>query len=433
MTTRALAHALMIATACSSEPTTDTTDAGIDAVADADAGYTPRGTKCVASDAAVPQVFAPSFVKVDPGGVPSPPFVVSSGGPVIARPIFVPITFDGDPLRDELEDAVSSIGCTSYWHSIVRDYGVGDAVMATSAHVASAPPAVMTSAQVGLFLRNAIATNEAPAPIENRSLYDLSFPKTTDLSLGSLHSCVGFLAYHYETTTANGTKIPFVVLPECDSVGAQTAWGWPDLTSADVITVTLSHELVEAVTDPLPLSAPAYNTPERDGIAWVDNSGGEIGDMCETSAATIVTSSDFLFMVQRAWSNRAAFTGVDPCQPSSDPFLAAVPALPDAVASFTGTTPGIALAIGEQKTIAIRLAAPRGWADAIDVEVRDGAYPGPPNLTFDLPVATGHADDMLELTVRRLGNAMGLPFEPFVLRATSRGVTRSWWAVVGDP
>jgi hypothetical protein len=430
MIARAFAVALVIATACSSAPPND--DAGVDAGADADAGYVPRGTRCVASDAAAPPVFAPSFVK-GPGGPPSPPFVVSSGGPVIAHPIFVPITFDGDPLRDEVEDALASIGCTTFWRSIVSDYGVGDAVTDVPVHLANTAPAALSATQVGVFLRNAITANEAPAPLKNQTIYVLFFPKTTDLSNGTDHGCGGFLGYHHETT-ANGMKVPFVVIPRCDVLGPPTAWGWPDLTGVDLTTVTLSHELVEAVTDPFGLSAPAYQRPEPAGIAWLGNVGGEIGDMCQRSPA-IVTPSDFPFTVQRSWSNRAAFTGVDPCQPSSDPFLAAVPTLPDVVASVTGTTPGIALPFGGQKTIDVRLAAPEGWADAIDVEVRDATYPAPPNLTFDLPVATGHAGDVLQLTVRRAGIAsfVGLPFEPFVLRATSRGVTRSWWAVVGAP
>jgi len=111
-------------------------------------------------------------------------------------------------------------------------------------------------------------------------------------------------------------------------------------TNASIVVRTprAAGSVVITIQYPFGLSAQAYQLPEPSGIAWLGN-GGEIGDTCERSAA-IVTPSDFPFMVQRSWSNRAAFTGVDPCQPSSDPFVAAVPALPNVVASVKGTTPG---------------------------------------------------------------------------------------------
>jgi hypothetical protein len=104
---------------------------------------------------------APPFTFVD--RVPSPPFAVSSGGPVLGAPIFVPMTFDGDPLRDLIEDAVGSMGCMSYWRSIVGDYGVGDAVMDAPVHMGGAAPSAMSADQVGAFIRNQIGAQGTQA------------------------------------------------------------------------------------------------------------------------------------------------------------------------------------------------------------------------------------------------------------------------------
>lgn len=56
-----------------------------------------------------------------------PPIVTSSGGPVLKTPRIVPIFFADDPLADDLERFVMTVGCTDYWREAVGEYGVGDA------------------------------------------------------------------------------------------------------------------------------------------------------------------------------------------------------------------------------------------------------------------------------------------------------------------
>jgi len=72
-------------------------------------------------------------------------------------------------------------------------------------------------------------------------------------------SCSNFCGYHYEI---NGTIFYAVMpYPDCSGCAGATA-------VVDALTSTSSHELCEAITDPVP------------GQGWYDDRNGEIGDIC---------------------------------------------------------------------------------------------------------------------------------------------------------
>jgi hypothetical protein len=68
-------------------------------------------------------------------------------------------------------------------------------------------------------------------------------------------------------------------------------------TSFDSLTTVVSHELLEAITDP----GVGLNR-----VAWYDRDNGEIADICAfTSSPARVTGADGVnYTVQRSWSNR---------------------------------------------------------------------------------------------------------------------------------
>src|SRR5262249_42561926 len=76
-----------------------------------------------------------------------------------------------------------------------------------------------------------------------------------------------FLAYH-SSFTSNGNAVRYAVIPYHGTGGnAQAPW----LTSAaDSLTVSASHEIAEAITDP-------------DGTTWFDRSGNEVADIVNGS------------------------------------------------------------------------------------------------------------------------------------------------------
>jgi hypothetical protein len=70
---------------------------------------------------------------------------------------------------------------------------------------------------------------------------------------------------------------------------------------------TISHEVVEAATDPLTQSWVFTNPTDP----WFYLTG-ELGDMCESNTAVYTSGS---FVGQLIWSNAAAADGGVPCQP----------------------------------------------------------------------------------------------------------------------
>ena len=76
--------------------------------------------------------------------------------------------------------------------------------------------------------------------------------------LGGNKSCQNYCGYHNNVGKVYYAVMPY---PTCNGcLGGMTAF--------DALTGTSSHELCEAITDPVP------------GSGWYDNANGEIGDIC---------------------------------------------------------------------------------------------------------------------------------------------------------
>ena len=85
------------------------------------------------------------------------------------------------------------------------------------------------------------------------------------------------------TTTTSTASIFYAVMPYPDCAGCTGA-----LTVTDALTSTSSHELCEAITDPVP------------GQGWYDDQNGEIGDICAWKTKKLGA-----YTVQLEWSNKA--------------------------------------------------------------------------------------------------------------------------------
>ena len=387
--------------------------------------YQPLTKKCPQPTGTAPPAWTPD----DAGAPLHPPYIGNSGGPTIANPAFVAITFDGDDMRDSIEDFLGSVGCTDYWRAIVRDYGINDAWMIGTAHLKDKPPALIDDSQIGAFIRSKITSKELPPYVPNQTLYVIYYPDATDITLQGLHSCQGFGGYHSEVkgTTQN---IPYAVLPRCGSFG--------QLDGLDALTYATSHELVEAATDQFPDSNPAYQFPEADDVAW-GFGGGEIGDMCEFNQDAPLLPTNYAFTVQKQWVSSKAWLMHDPCQPSTQTYFAGAPVLPDMIPYDIGlgpsSTKGIKIAEGSQKTIDVQLVADAAWSSDILIDAQDASYffGQKASLTFNVNPKSGKVGDTIKLTVNRIGTNQQFGVEPFLINAHSNGIQRSWWALVGDP
>jgi hypothetical protein len=142
-----------------------------------------------------------------------------------------------------------------------------------------APAASVTDQAIQQLLQQEISKNKAfPQPSPN-TLYFVFLPSGTIVVQGGSSSCQQFCGYH----DVIGNQIFYAVMPFPDCAGCVGG-----LTQIDALTSTSSHELCEAITDPIP------------GQGWYDDANGEIGDICAWKTKNLGN-----YVVQLEWSNRA--------------------------------------------------------------------------------------------------------------------------------
>jgi hypothetical protein len=147
--------------------------------------------------------------------------------------------------------------------------------------VVIAPPmkTSVTDTDIQEELQSAITSNKAfPKPGAN-TLYFVFMPEKVKVVQGGSASCQAFCGYHNDI---NG-KIFYAVMPYPGCAGCTGG-----LAPFDALTSTSSHELCEAITDPIP------------GQGWYDDSNGEIGDICAWKTKKLGK-----YTVQLEWSNKA--------------------------------------------------------------------------------------------------------------------------------
>ncbi|MGZ3422584.1 MAG: hypothetical protein ACXWUG_15030 [Polyangiales bacterium] len=362
----------------------------------------------------------------DAGDAAPPPLhmaplqAVTSGGKVLHHAHVVPITYDGDPNRDDVEDFTASFGCTSWWATVGREYGVYEATGGDPIHLADKPPDTITDKQIEKWMRTNIAAKapgwELPGP---ETVYAIWYPSTTLVKLGTIESCSGFGGFHKNFSLGDGTKVAYAVMVDCGG----------DITG------TTSHEFIEAATDPFPVGDPAYQQADDDHLVYWYQWGGEVGDLCERQqAGGMFQPKDYPFVVQRSWSNIAAANGHDPCVPSQVPvYFNTIPELPDTVSLNVYGSPvdtkGIKIAVGESKTIYLQLVAD-GPIVPWNLTAKDASGESP-HLTFSFEKTTGSAGDRIALTITKKSESATLGAEPFSI-SSNNGKTRfSAYGVVG--
>jgi hypothetical protein len=137
----------------------------------------------------------------------------------------------------------------------------------------------VTDQAIQQLLQREISSNAAfPQPSPN-TLYFVFMPSGTTVVQGGSSSCQQFCGYH----DAIGSRIFYAVMPFPDCPGCLGG-----VAQLDALTSTSSHELCEAITDPIP------------GQGWYDDANGEIGDICAWKSKKLGK-----FAVQLEWSNRA--------------------------------------------------------------------------------------------------------------------------------
>ena len=166
----------------------------------------------------------------------------------------------------------------------LAEYGVpgsaiGHGSRAGAVILSTDPPSSIADADIQQLIQQELSSDAAvPQPTSN-SLYYVFLPPGVTVTLGGDASCSNFCGYHSDI---NGS-IFYAVMPYPDCSGCTGT-----LAVLDALTSTTSHELCEAITDPVP------------GQGWYDDQNGEIGDICAWKTKRLGS-----YTVQLEWSNRA--------------------------------------------------------------------------------------------------------------------------------
>jgi hypothetical protein len=248
------------------------------------------------------------------------PQLANNGGAVLSNPEVVTITWPDEPNADTFEAFGDAIGGSAYWKTLVSEYGVGAAVSGETRHVRmkDAAPASITDTDLdALVAKNAAdPTSGWPAPTD-QTIYVLYLPQSTKLMMSSGggkggssgDACSQGIGGYHMSTDVGGKQVSYAILPQCPKFGPIPG----------EVTLSASHEIAEAATDPQPNDNPGWVDFDDDYLAWYffQQGAAENGDMCEfyeTSNYT-ETESGFAYNVQRQWSNASGAAGHDPCVP----------------------------------------------------------------------------------------------------------------------
>lgn len=129
------------------------------------------------------------------------------------------------------------------------------------------------------MLQDQIASNSAFPQPSASTLYFVYVPPGVKVIQGGAGSCTAFCGYHNDL---NG-EIFYAAMPYPGCSGCTGG-----MQPIDALTSTSSHELCEAITDPIP------------GEGWYDDTNGEIGDICAWKTKQLGN-----YTVQLEWSNKA--------------------------------------------------------------------------------------------------------------------------------
>ena len=302
---------------------------------------------------------------------PPLPVIPNQGGPILASPEVITVTWAGDPLVAGLETFDAWWVTSATWKTIMAEWGVGPGTYVGPVHLTSAAPLTLGNDDVDALLRASFADGTIPPP-NGRRLYMIYPPSGTDVTMFGAKGCDTFQAYHLSVDVAASDAGPaakayYAVTPRCANTEG--------MTPLDFVTWGASHEAMEAASD-----------PQSDNPAWridVQSAAtpelGENADLC-AGHPTVVEGH----MITRNWSNVAAKAGQRPC----------VPAPPGPMFGMFPDVAEITVTPGKSSTVKIH-----AYASGAIAPFKVGVWAGDPALTASLSAKTASDGDELTLTI----------------------------------
>jgi hypothetical protein len=339
------------------------------------------------------------------------PQLNKNGGNILTAPVVVPVTWDTDPNQAALDSFTAGIGASDYWKAVVSEYGVGAAIAGTPVHIpvttASPLPTTLSTDDLDGLVDTGAGGGGTWTPPTAQTIYILYLHPSIAVTAGGSPACSSFGGYH--SVSQQGNYIYAIALPCATGSGIL-----PNLT------VTGSHEIGEASTDPLP--GGGYTGFDNNHISWTLFQHGqtENGDACEFySDAEEKELAPFAFTVQRLWSNAAAAAGHNPCVPAAaGTYFGVTPTALETVAyagrqGSTIMTKGINIAVGMTKTFPVGFfsdAASGAWS----IRAAEGFTPGvggptTPHLSVSVDKTSGQNGEIayVTVTVNKAGSTIG--------------------------
>jgi len=176
--------------------------------------------------------------------------------------------FFADILTSSLMDQLAEYNVSG--KTIGHGSFVGSAVV-----IADAPANGVTDSEIQTALQNWISSGTTPQN-DKDTIYFVYLEKGVVSVMGGSRSCQSYCGYHNDVNSIYYAVMPY---PGCSGcLGG--------LAVLDALTATSSHELCEAITDPVP------------GMGWYDDVHGEIGDICAWQFKQVDS-----YTVQLEWSN----------------------------------------------------------------------------------------------------------------------------------
>ena len=221
----------------------------------------------------------------------TPPKLTYRGGPLLTSVTIVTI-FWGARWKSDAGLAAIAVKTNDFLKFVVTspvmdamaEYSVpgktiGHGSFAATAFVATpAPTAMVKDSVIRNLLKKNITKAVVPAATPN-TLYFVFTPPGTQIVDVKDRSCAQFCGYH--NMISAGVYYAAMPYPDCSGcLGGHIPF--------DALTATVSHELCEAITDPVP------------GGGWYDDANGEIGDICAWKFKQLGG-----YNVQLEWSNKA--------------------------------------------------------------------------------------------------------------------------------
>jgi len=201
------------------------------------------------------------------GAVPG--LLSDHGGSVVSNAAFFAVYYNSQPasvLQSGINSFVNNFSGSDPGMTVVTQYSkTGNAISATLGNSGSfvdsnSTPRRISDSSIQSYLASKFSSGQVA--FNNHTIYGVYLPQGTVSTLGSSRSCTSYCGYH-SSFTYNGQTALYAVFPYNDCSGCSLT----GKTVLDMETIVTSHEIREAITDPV-------------NAWWESSSGYEADDKC---------------------------------------------------------------------------------------------------------------------------------------------------------